>query len=244
MRKDHGHRAGALLLALAIAGCAAGEDEATPAPVPPPPPGARVVFLNFSNGGEALHQAAEDDPAANRARLCAAPQLGPWQGIPGCGGGREGCLRLIADAVDQHFADFNLVVRTTRPAEAPYTMVVIAPPSGTCRFGTNGVAPLDCADQRPAEVALVTDCRGSAARCAAIISQEIAHTYGLEHTTWPCDLMADAAAACEQGAAFADVLVPSEARCGRRAQNSYRRLLEALGPWPAGVPRLREWHPR
>lgn len=194
---------------------------------------ARVVYLNFSDGTESLAQDASDDATRNRSQLCAAERIGRWLGAEGCGT-RESCQRAIVREIEALWAPFDIAFTTRRPTSGPYTMAIIAPASGSCGFGVEGAAPVDCADRNPANVGFAFQCAGSVSACARLVSHEVAHTLGLSHSDRSCDVMsADALTAACAEAAFHD----EEARihgttCGAQTQNSYRLLLDLLGPRP------------
>jgi hypothetical protein len=194
---------------------------------------ARVVYLNFSDGTESLVQDTSDDATRNRSELCAAERTGRWLGAEGCGD-REACKRAIVRETEALWAPFNIIFTTRRPASGPYTMAIIGPASGSCGFGVDGAAPVDCGDRNPANVAFAFQCAGPVRACARVLSHEVAHTLGLAHSDRSCDLMSADAPTCAE-AAFHD----EEARvhgttCGEPVQNSYRVLLGLLGPRPEG----------
>jgi hypothetical protein len=188
-----------------------------------------VAFLNFSDGTEAIRFTETDDAPTNGSQLCATDAVPPWGG-DACRPSSP-CRQIISDELQRIWRPFDVTFTTERPAAGDYTMVVIGPSSGSCRFGVEGLAPLDCGDEVPGNVALVFECRPSElARCATLISHELGHTYGLDHTDVPCDIMSGHASGCaDQG--FVDRAGAINS-CGAVEQNSFRVLQERLGARP------------
>jgi hypothetical protein len=193
-----------------------------------------LVYLDFAEGTEAVVQAAADDAPAGRSQLCGAARVGRWLGADGCGD-RASCARTIVQRTAALWAPFDIAFTTTRPDRGPYSTVLIAPRSGGCAFGTvSGVAPVDCGDRNPSNLAFAFDCADTAAACARLISHELAHTFGLAHVDRPCDIMGTDSPSCPEPAFHdEDSRVHEDTSCGPPVQNSYRALLAVLGPAPA-----------
>ena len=195
-----------------------------------PPPA--VVYLNFSDGTEAVTEGDKDDATHNVSSLCGTERVGAYWGSSECGDRAE-CADLITDLVADHFRDFNVVFTLERPESGPYTMAVIGPPSGNCGFGVEGAAPLDCNNQNPENIVFAFDCPASVAACSVTISQELAHSFGLAHTQQTCDIMTPGTFRCSEPH-FSDTdALADDTRCGL-IQNNHARLLEVLGPWTGG----------
>jgi hypothetical protein len=199
----------------------------------------RKIYLNFSDGSQDILETAEDDASRNGSHLCgAAPFLG-WDGSMDCGD-RETCAGVIADLVDDHWKDFNVELTVSRPADE-FVMAMIGPPSGTCQFAVRGISAVDCGNQVNNDLVFAFECAGSVAICAAVISHELGHAFGLVHATDPLDLMYGSTL---DGVTqtFLDRPVPVvEPTCGASVQDSHTQLLDTLGPWPAGRPRHKDW---
>jgi hypothetical protein len=79
------------------------------------------------------------------------------------------------------------------------------------------------------------DCGRDPHRCATVIAQEHAHTVGLVHSGSPTDLLYPVGCSRSE-CRFEDrdtpvlVLQGPEGACGRSTQNSYRMMLDRLGP--------------
>jgi hypothetical protein len=190
----------------------------------------RVAYLNFADGTESLAQGYQDDAALNRSELCGAPRLGRWLGAAGCGD-RESCKRAIAEKTAQLWAPFDVVFTTNRPEHAPYAMVLIGPPGGSCGFGVaTGAAPVDCGDRNPSSVAFAFQCAASVGACARLVSHELAHTFGLAHSNRPCDIMAAESPSCADTAFHDEYSRAHGTTCGKDLQNSHQELLAVLGP--------------
>jgi hypothetical protein len=197
----------------------------------PTPP--QVAFLNFSDGSESISLAETDDATRNVSTLCETPRVGSYWGSSDCGD-RASCMEFVADLVEQHWEDMNIVFTLERPASGPYTMVMIGPPSGSCGFGVEGAAPLDCHNRNPSNVVFAFDCAASAAACSVTISQELAHSFGLAHTYQSCDIMTPGSFRCSEPSFSKSDALADDTTCGP-IQNNHARLLEVLGPWQGGV---------
>lgn len=199
-------------------------------------PPSRVVYLNFSDGTESLTHdgAGADDATRNRSELCGADRVGRWLGALDCGD-REACKRAIVREVEALWAPFDVVFTPRRPAAGPYSMVVIGPPSGSCGFGVDGAASVDCGDRNPSNVAFAFVCAGTVSACARVVSHEVAHGFGLAHSDRSCDVMAADARACTEAAFHDEESRVHGTTCGGRTQNSYRTLLGLLGQRPGAA---------
>jgi hypothetical protein len=200
----------------------------------------RKLYLNFSDGSEAVIKGDEDDARRNVSRLCAASPFLPWLGAEGCGD-RDTCKAQIAQLVQEQWRDFDVEVTVQRPAAPDYGMVMIGPSSGSCQFGLQGIAHIDCANRVESNVAFAFDCAGSVSVCAAVISHELAHGFGLGHSQDRTDIMYGGVIE-GQAATFRDTsALLSEPVCGATSQSSRAQLLAELGAWPAGQARARDW---
>lgn len=93
----------------------------------------------------------------------------------------------VVDGVRAAFAPWDVDVRTTRPEEPPYTMVVL---SSFADGRANGVAPLDCGNARRDDVVFAHDLRGlSVASVVGVVAHELGHSFGLTHVADAVEVM-------------------------------------------------------
>jgi hypothetical protein len=191
-----------------------------------------VVFLNFSDGTESISFGERDDATRNVSSLCAAARVGAYWGSSDCGD-RSSCASVIGALVEQHFRDFNVVFTLERPSQGAYTMALVGPPSGSCGFGVAGAAPLDCDNGNPQNVVFAFECASSSTACSVVISQELAHSFGLAHTHQTCDILSPGSERCAEPIFSNEEAIADDPTCGA-TQNNYGRLLDVLGPWTGG----------
>jgi hypothetical protein len=161
----------------------------------------------------------------------------------------DGPMRdAVVQAVRSDWGDFGMTITDSRPASGPYTMNMTGP-SNPFGGGVIGIAPLDCDDEQThSNITFAFHSANdgfSAAEQATTISQEVAHSYGLEHVDEPGDIMNPYNAGGD--ASFLDTCIAvvdggacpgqHQAECGSGySQNSYRELLTLFGPSsPDGV---------
>jgi hypothetical protein len=223
---------GGWVLAAAVACAVAGRAEAAV-------PLATVLYLNFSDGQEDVVHAATDNAAQNRTVMGSAAPF-PAFAWPGMNdqAARRDLVASLAQQVNDAFLPFNLVVTTTRPESGPYTMVVVG--GGPALFSMDahvaGVAYMDCDNRQPDNVvfAFPDALGGSEQALLTTIAQEAAHAFGLQHSADPDDLMYPRVDLAQRTFQDRETSVASPNLCGPQTQNSYRRLLEVLGPWTGG----------
>jgi hypothetical protein len=172
------------------------------------------------------------------------------------GSSLKNCQVQVQTYLDAWYKDLNLVFTFTRPPSTSYYTVVIT--SGWPRCATEaaeltggsasnegGIARGYTCDGAPSEqTAIAIACGKNAHDCAAIIAHEHGHLVGLAHTTSTPDAMASttdvmnpwiqSTAAGFENKALA-VVQDSADVCQSPTQNSYQRMLSALGPWPGGT---------
>ncbi len=135
-----------------------------------------TIYLNFvgatlSTGGE---NSAENFSSIART----------GHPYPAFSGGEPKAV-AVAQAVAQDFARWGIrVVFDPRPRKLlPYTMAMVGGSySDTTSGPAGGVAPIDCEDFGQRNVCYSFTNSEPATSQANIVSQEVAHTYGLEHT--------------------------------------------------------------
>ena len=189
-----------------------------------------VVFLNFEGATLTFGQ---DDARSDITVL--EDLAGPF---PAYGGTTQRAATL--QSVQTDFAAYDMLIVDARPTAGSYTMAMIGPlEAGTVL----GVAPLDCRDQFPNNIVFAFHGDGdgyTASAQANTISQEIAHSYGLEHVDQMGDIMYPVSSGGDPGfldACF-DVVPAPEIVCGDQhadhcpagQQNSHRELLQRFGP--------------
>ncbi len=198
-----------------------------------------TLFLNFD--GAVLNDNAED--ARNNGTLIG------WKGtFDAYGDGPK--QTAIMQAVRQDWLPFNATITDTRPTTGDYTMVMVGPTNFT--DGSLGIALLDCANSWTSNNIVFAfhhaDDGFTAAATATTVSQEIAHSYGLEHVDDDADLMYPYNNGGDPGftntchpvveAAGIGILCTEqhEGSCGYAdQQNGHAELMRFVGPRPADM---------
>ena len=133
------------------------------------------------------------------------------------------------------FADYNVHVTTSRPLEGPYTMLIVSPTSGP----NHGVAPLDCRNGNPNDIAFVYNLQSSPhwsdpKQISRSATHELGHSFGLEHVVSSTDFMQWASSGNAFTVSTYDANHPSGHDClTGNVQDAPAMLLEALGPSPS-----------
>lgn len=195
-----------------------------------------VVFVNFDG---ATLTGGSDDSRDNRTGL--SQLVGPFAAY-GEGAKREATLQ----AVREDWAAYNILIVDERPSGGDYTMNMTGP---TNPYGGTilGVAPLDCDDASTHNNITYAfhsaNDSHSASTQATTVSQEVAHSYGLEHVNNGSDIMNPSNAGGDPS--FLDQCIPIVphpefgilctgqhiASCGSESQqNSHAELLTLFGP--------------
>ncbi len=204
-----------------------------------------TLFLNFE--GANLQGDAED----SRTDSTLIGYAGPFEGY-GSGTKRAAVLQ----AVWQDWTPFAAEITDTRPDEGDYTMVMVGPTNFT--EGSLGIALLDCGNAWTSNNVVFAFHHAeddfTAAATATTISQEIAHSFGLEHVDDDADIMYPYNTGGDPS--FTDVCHPvreaagigilcteqHEASCGSpEHQNGYAELMRSMGPRPADLQAPRVW---
>lgn len=190
-----------------------------------------MVFVNF-DGAELT--GGVDDATSNVTQI--ADLVGTFAPY-----GDDDKRSAVMQAVRADWADYDVLVTDSRPSSGSYTMNMVGP---TNPFDDDrlGVAPLDCGDSQTHSNITFAFHSGSdgfsAAITATTISQEVAHSYGLEHVNEPGDIMNPYNAGGDPG--FSDTCLPlsdtplcptqHEAECGSSSeQNAHRELIARFG---------------
>ncbi len=203
-----------------------------PGQLSPRPAGPTVLFLNTE--GATILKGAASDASRDMSFLCggAIPPLahGPF------GASRQAVLAALVKAVGDYLAPYRIQVVTTRPAKGPYEMVLVGGSAATCgqAKGIAGLAPLDCGDKVPGEIAFVFSADLTSLDWVALTAaHEVAHSLGLLHTGEACDLMAPMICAPDKKS-FMDRNLPiwpdHHGECGQeKLTNSHRAMGLAVG---------------
>ncbi len=197
-----------------------------------------VVFVNFDGAQLAP---GSDDAKSNVTQIT---NLAGSFAAYGEGTKRD----AVMQALMTDWSAYDVLITDTRPASGEYTMNMTGP-TNPFGGGVLGIAPLDCNDaQTHSNITYafhsVND-QFSAAVTATTVSQEVAHSYGLEHVDEPGDIMNPYNAGGD--ASFIDSCIPivtngqgiacgsqHAAHCaGGTAQNAHLELLDLFG---AAVP--------
>jgi MYXO-CTERM domain-containing protein len=190
------------------------------------------IFLNFEG---AQLSGGFDDSHADVTQIgeCVGP-FAPYG---------DGPKRAAAvQAVREDWAAYDVAVTDARPDDGAYTMCMVGP-TNPFGGGVLGIAPIDCGDSQTHDNIVFAfhsvDDGFDASTQATTISQEVAHSYGLEHVDAPGDIMNPFNAGGD--AAFLDKCLPivggaicggqHAAQCGAaESQSSHRELLALFGP--------------
>jgi hypothetical protein len=191
-----------------------------------------VLFLQLE--GAQITEGTLSDAPTNQSYVCGGT-FPAWDHGP-FGQDRAVVVERLRLEVLDLFADFNLQVVTERPLQPPYVMVVVGGTASLCQRpdGLGGLGPLDCDNADLSDVAFVFGATIiSLEGLAVAIAHEAAHTWGLPHTTEPCDVMSSAWCSGDSKR-FRDqeMSVPPDpsGSCGLQSSNSWQRLLAVLGP--------------
>lgn len=148
----------------------------------------------------------------------------------------------VLQSVRHDWAPYAMAVTDTRPREGDYVMAVVTP-TNPVGGAVIGYAPVDCWDASSRSNIIFAFHRpgdGFAANAqATTISQELAHSFGLEHVDDPSDIMFPIVGGAEPSFVEACLPTVAEGYCGSqhaelcgdpRRQSSHRELLAMFGP--------------
>ncbi len=189
-----------------------------------------VVYINFD--GASLSYGLDD---STRNVTALEDQAGEF---PDYGGSSQ--RAAVVQAVANDFAPYDVVLVEERPQGIDYTMALVGP-NGV--GSVLGVALLDCDNDSPNNIVFAFHHDGdgySAGSQANTISQEVAHSFGLEHVDHAGDVMYPVSTggdplfmdACLPIVPADDVVCAAQHRrqCEPGYQNSFRELFDLLGP--------------
>lgn len=191
-----------------------------------------IIFLNFDGG---TLTAGADDSRIDQTTISVLE--GDYQNY-GSGSKKDAVLQ----AVREDWAPYNVIITDRRPESGDYVMNMVGP-TDEYPSSTLGIAPLDCGDGKTRNNITFAfhsaDDDHSATTTATTISQEVAHSFGLEHVDDPSDIMNPRNASGDPS--FRDTCIPlvgevkckeqHEAECGDESlQNSHQELYTIVGP--------------
>jgi hypothetical protein len=215
-----------------------------PAPCPgpgcaasPQAKGPRLVYLNF-DGVSLTRSTTRDDAVTGESAIVQANMTIPafsTSSLSSTGGmSRAQIIQRVVDQMYFSHADYDVDFVTTRPASAPYSMVVFG---GSCssvagETGCAGLALLDCGDLMPHNITFVFPGGLHYDDLASTASQEAAHAFGLAHTTDQTDIMYPYLQSNFVPTRFgAGPLPQGDDSCGGALyQDSDARMLQVIGP--------------
>jgi MYXO-CTERM domain-containing protein len=192
-----------------------------------------VIFLNYDGAQLTKNNSFDDDATQNQSWLCGG-NFPAW-------GNNPAKKESINQAFSKDWEAYQVQITTARPGSGNYTMAMIGPGGSLCGTGGAGVAPVDCFNGEPDSVVYSYSSSGSnfsANGEATVISQEVAHSYGLEHVNDSGDIMNPNAGGndqyfkdqCTQLAGSIHCGSQHSGHCAGASQNGHRELLDILGP--------------
>lgn len=135
-----------------------------------------TIYLNFTGG---VLSTGGENSAENMSQIARTGHM-----FPAFTGGEPKAV-AVAQAVQADFSAWAIrVVYDPRPRKIiPYTMAMVGGHyTDTTAGASSGVAPIDCEDFGQRNVCYSFTNSEPATSQANVVSQEVAHTYGLEHT--------------------------------------------------------------
>ena len=132
----------------------------------------------------------------------------------------------ILAGLRRSFARWRVDFTTTRPSAPPYTMVIVSPTGGA----HHGVAPLDCGNANPNDIAFVyRTTLSSPDLVAREAAHELGHSFGLAHTASASEIMQWASSGSRFGVAPYDTAHESGKCFDGDVQDAPSLLDESLG---------------
>jgi hypothetical protein len=191
----------------------------------------QVVFVNF--GGPTIRHCSNycSDATTNRsfaigqAMKRSSVNFEPYTNAAG--------RRTILANLRAWFRPNHVTFTTTRPAQGPYTMLVISP----TYWDHHGVAPLDCGNANRSDIAFVfragrSSFYTSATKIAQAAAHELGHSFGLSHVTGAGQIMQWASSGRAFGRSPYDHARPSGKCFSGNVQDAPRMLRASVGPRP------------
>jgi hypothetical protein len=182
----------------------------------------------------------EDDAAKGISSVLANASNKPAKSKAWSGGDKK--WKSLVGCVQKLFSPFDVVITDTRPADENFLMVVVGGKpldiGITDGHHVAGLAPFHGGViPRAVVYAFAATSKNDVQQTCETIGMEVAHAYGLDHEYLCKDVMTYLQSCGKKS------FVDADASCGeskKRAceggaptQNSYRRLVQVLGPAPA-----------
>jgi len=167
------------------------------------PGGAHIIFLNFGGAMITTTTNFRDNSAKNQSQIAKGSTNYPaFNASPYAPAytAQTAADKVTATFLD-FYKDFNVQIVNTRPASGRYTMCMVGGQPSAVGIGGSaaGIAPLDCGNANEPDVVyafaevLTPQNTGSANNSlkaiAVTCAQEVAHAFGLGHTTNKQDIM-------------------------------------------------------
>jgi hypothetical protein len=192
-----------------------------------------VLYLNFEGG--VIKKGSKSDASTNTSFI-GGGTVPPFNGD-------QATKDQVITTVKKLYEKYNIQIVTTRPGSGDYDMAMIggSPSDIGLAYSTNvtGVAPMDCDDKMPRDIAFVFSDNIKALMPSSKYAQKVSettahesgHTYGLPHSDDGCDLMSYKS--CSQLKTFLNkqmAMQPdSYGKCGLTSMNSHELLVATLG---------------
>jgi len=192
------------------------------------------IFINFDGADLRKTEVFAEDDARNDTSWLFGGHFERY--------GDEMTATAILQAVRRDFAPYDLELTSQRPSSGAYTMALVTP-TNPVGGGVIGYAPVDCWNAvSPNNVIFAfhsPDDGFSTAARGTTVSQEVAHSFGLEHSESDADVMHPIVGS-GRNPQFTDECAPlvgetfcSEQHatlCGDEGQNAHQELLVMFGP--------------
>ncbi len=222
--------------------CAGGTCELVP-PVAATPRGPRLVYLNF-DGVTVTSTSGGDDSAANQSRILnlgglpagTTVTVAPFSlGVLSDAQGMTTVAQVKSFVLAQMEAihePYDLFFTLERPASGNYQMVVIGSDCATiANTSCAGIAILDCSDNNPHNIGYTFPGGRTVDELVVTTAQEMAHAYGLNHTTDTADIMFPQLQTTLPNSYGAGPIPAADMPCGGATfQDSHALLLDTIGP--------------
>ncbi len=193
----------------------------------------RILYVNFDGG---TYSPGSNNSSTNRSSIVSGTStISPW--------GSSSARAAVLDCVRDRFSPFNITVTDVDPGSTIHIEAVTAgrPQDVGMGSGVGGVSPFSCGIIERSIVFNFAEVYGSSyISLCHTVAQEAAHSFGLDHEYLCEDPMTylngcgakhfqDVNAQCGEYSA-------RSCQCGGSTQNSFQKMLAALGPAGPGVP--------